>query len=181
MIKHLIFIASLMALSVGCKKESSTPTSGEINLSSQKFGTQTFYVFGFSVSTGSLVQFSLGSVTQTPDWVLEEILDISGKPVGANITTNPQNTLAFSLNGTFSTNEEALAAFSVYKDATMPNPMDKISDIKPNQLYTYKDHSGKYIKFLIEGLEKKAGDSNSYYEATIRWVCQPDGTTHFSQ
>ena len=181
MIKHLIFIACLMAFSAGCKKESSNPTSGEITLSSQKFGSQTFYVFGFSVATGSLVQFSLGSVTQIPDWVLEEILDISGNPVGANITTNPQNSLAFSLNGTFPTNEAALAAFSAYRDVAMPSPTDKISDIKPYQLYTYKDRSGKYTKFLIEGLEKKQGDSNPYYEATIRWVSQPDGTTHFSE
>ncbi len=181
MIKHIFLIAIVSLVFSGCKKDSKTPTSGVITLSSQKIGTQTFYVYGFSVSTGSLVQFSLGSAGNIPDWVLEDFLDVGGNPVGANITTNPQNTQAFCINGSYGNQTDAAIAFSAYKDVVITTPTDKITDIKPYQMYTYKDKAGKYTKFLIETLEKKSSGSTSYFEASIRWVYQPDGTKHFSE
>lgn len=181
MIKYIFLIAITALVFTGCKKDSKAPTSGVITLSSQKIGTQTFYVYGFSVSSGSLVKFSLGSAGDIPDWVLEDILDVGGNSIGVNITTNPQNTLAFCINGAYGNLTDATNAFTAYTDVVSTTFTGKIPDIKPFQLYTYKDQSGKYTKFLVETVDPKTSGSTSYYEATIRWVYQPDGTKHFSE
>ena len=179
--KSTLLIVFLFLFVCGCKKDSKAPTTGEVTLSSQKFGTQTFYVYGFSVSAGSLVQFSLGTASQYPDWVLEEILDVAGIPTGVNITTNSSNTLAFCLNGSYANITEATSAFAAYREVAFSNSTDKILDIKPFQIYTYKNKSLNYTKFLIENLEIKNSGTTTYYEATIQWVYQPDGSTHFSE
>lgn len=172
--KLLIYIF-IFSLCVACSKDDEkVKTSGEVTLSSQLITSgSTYVVEGFSLEQAKKITFTL-TATPIPDLILENNLAVEG----ANLTS-PQNDEAFFKVGDFTNSQEAEAAFSGLTEAGDHSYTPTAPEIKANQVYIFKTRGDKYAKLLIKNYNLNTSGPQSFVEATIRWVYQPDGEKTF--
>lgn len=166
-----------------CKKDNGKPaTSGDIEITSEKHSNgTTYYVDGFSLSSASTIQYTIGVTSAIPDLILNEIIDQYGTPIEVYMSS-PSNYQAFKLYGTYADDILANNAFNNYLTVTETQFSDKTASLIPYLIYTYKSSDGKYAKLLIHKVEfMQRSGLPSYFKVSVKWVFQPDGTTTFPQ
>jgi len=175
--KSLCLAFAVALLMTGCGK-SSNAYSGVVVLSSELFGSSTYYVKGFQFETGEFVSYP--GTTELPDLVLDNFRSLDSEIIGAGLSS-PGNNSAFLLKGTYTSEAGAKDAFEKLSTADTIASYTEISDtIKINQLWLFKSVSGHYAKILVNEVNTAIGLSGTiHYEVRISYVYQPLDTPLF--
>jgi len=130
---------------------------------------QTYYVIGFLFPAGQ--KFSTLS-SPKPDI----IVDSNGNDV-LFMTDNLQN--SFNKYGEYS---DAITAKNAYDNltlATVNKWEGQALQIKANQIWIFRDGTGKYTKIRVISVVKEPRAGQDYAECTFEWMHQPNGTLSF--
>lgn len=175
-----VFLLAVFLLT-GCEKESESDRTGEFRLSSQRFGTESYYVFGFRFSDSEQYRYP-NSGDPLPDIINEAFLVIDGDDLIAVPGFNtPGRTNGFALAGEFGSGEEAAEFFRNYSEVPGDLQFSVVSDtVRENQVWIQKTSAGHHVKMLVTDVrffETQNVRINS--EVTIEYNYQPDGSAVF--
>jgi hypothetical protein len=168
-------------LFAACEKDKEiAKTSGEVILSSQiKGNASSYYVEGFLLEQAKTISFNITS-SPVPDLVLENIVDLQGNVVGANLTS-PQNDAAFYKAGEFVSLAEAEAFYNNLTDAGSHIYNPTADAIAANQVYIFQSRGNKFAKLLIKSYKIVPSASSDFVEINLKWSYQPSGEKAFSK
>ncbi|MFZ5941446.1 MAG: hypothetical protein ACOYXB_12815 [Bacteroidota bacterium] len=163
----------LLFLLPGCPSGPDQTHSGEIILSSELFGTLTWYVQGYRFETEEYVNYP--GTSDVPDLLLENLRRPNGDIVATGFSS-PGNLHAFLLKGTYASPSEAGSAYDALLAADTLSSYSDISDtLRVNQLWLFRSSEGRYAKILVEDITPAIGLSGTpHYEVLIRYRYQPD-------
>jgi len=176
----ILLVAALLL--AGCEKEKEPELSGEFLLSSQRFGTESYYLLGFRYHDSQQYRFPNLGGGAVPDIINEAFLVISGDDLIAVPGFNtPGRINGFSLAGAFDSKEEAAEFYRTYTEVPGDAQFNILSDtVRENQVWIQKTAAGNYAKLLVTDVrffETENVRINS--EVTIEYTYQPDGTNSF--
>ena len=178
--KYVLILLVLLTLA-GCNGLFGPDRTGEIHLSSQLFGNETYYLFGYSFEHGDFFRYPFQS-EPVPDIINEAFRvlldgDVTLVP-GFNI---PAQMNGFALVGEFGTIEEARDYYNDYSKVEASLQLETISDtVQLNQVWVQKTEAGNYVKFLIKDIQNYEDEGGALYnEVIMDYTDQPDGSTTF--
>lgn len=168
----------MLIFASSCKKENEdNPKTNKITLSSETFGNQPFYTFGYSFEQEKfLKRLSSGSEI---DIYLAEVLNPMGELIAVEFSTNTisESTFGFYLNAEFNNETSASEYYTNYIDADFPEYYSLTDTIKKFQVYTFRTWKSNYVKFWIKDLKLYYNfDKPDYYTVDIEYFIQRDGT-----
>jgi hypothetical protein len=175
----MLVLMALMA--AGCDGLFGPGKSGEIQLSSQKFGNESYYLFGYGYEQGEYYRFPYKG-EPIPDIINEEYRVIEGGEVTSLPGFNtPAQVNGFALAGQFATLDEARSFYKDYRQVEEGLQFETVSDtVELYQVWIQKTSAGNYVKLLIKDIALNEGESgNIYNEVTMDYTYQPDGSTEF--
>jgi len=153
------------------------PTTNIITLSSETFGNQPFYTYGYSFEQEKFLQrISSGSEI---DIYLAEVLNPMGELIAVEFSTNTvsESTFGFYLNAEFNNETSASDYYTKYIDADFPEYSSLSDTIKVFQVYTFRTWKSNFVKFWIKDLKLfYSADKPDYYKVDIEYFIQRDGT-----
>jgi hypothetical protein len=178
---RIILLMALAFTCAGCNKLFGPDTEGEIRLSSEKFGTETYHLLGYSYEDGEFYRFPHDK-DPMPEIINEGTRVLQG---GTTIElpsfNTPGQSNGFALVGEFSNLEDAR---EFYKD------YDRVEEglqfavgtgiVEANQVWVQLTSAGNYVKLLLkeaESLETEGGDK--YSEVLLKYTYQPNGSRNF--
>jgi hypothetical protein len=176
--KKIIYIISLLLIvSAGCSKKEQVSTSGTETINNTTYMSATYYVFGFSFSTGKQVTTL---TTPGPDITVFVNSDLnSSRLIFQANNLRP----SFYKAGEYTDENAAIAAFNNLKSVQASSWLDLAEPVNPNQIWIYRSGEDKYSKIRIIStlIEKRQnlGQEINYGECTFQWVHQPDGSLTF--
>jgi hypothetical protein len=183
----LLFLSLLLAvfMTSSCKKDNPDPSStGEITLSSKTYGTQTYYLEGYSFENQ---EFYPRTTSGTEiDIYLNELLNTKGELNGVQFTTSTiaESTPGYYLNAGFESLTEAEEYYNNYVEAFPYGPeyVTLTDTLKAFQVYTFKTWKLNYVKFFIKDIRvfKKGELADYYMEVDIKYFIQRDGTINLA-
>jgi hypothetical protein len=167
---------------ISCTKDKPKPSAANsITLSSETFGTQVYFVYGYSFEKQSFYQrISSGSDV---DIYLNELVKLNGEPTGAQFTTNTisESTYGFYLNAGFNDLTSAEEYYKNYTQADFPEYVTLSDTIKEFQVYTFRTWKSNYVKFLVKELRMNyKGDIPDFIEVDIEYFIQRDGSVNLA-
>lgn len=180
----MLLLAGLLVLMMGCKKESGPDYSGQITLSSQLMGTESYYLYGYAYESGEMYAYPHGT-DPLPDIINEGflVLEEEGEPLVSKPGFNtPAKVNGFALVGEFINLLEAEDFYDSYAEVEEGLYFETVSDIvELYQVWVQQTSSGKYVKILvrdIQNLQSEQGDK--YNDVTLEFTYAQDGSTSFS-
>jgi hypothetical protein len=166
-------IILLVILLAGCKKESTTRTSGTDTIDNTVYKATTYYVYGFSFAKAVKVATT---ATPLPDFVLYVNTDNQT----SRITLETRNLKdSFSKVGDY---PDAASAISAFKNLTTVDSVPWIGmadSVNANQIWLYRTNDDHYAKIRIVTVVNDTRNSLPYGQITFEWVFQPDGSSVF--
>jgi hypothetical protein len=173
--------ASLWLLAGGCDGVSGPERKGEFVLSSQFFGTDSYYQFGYSYEESEFYKYPYAGES-LPDIINEGFRVIEGGEVVSIPGFNtPGQVNGFALAGEFSSQEDAREFYIGYKQVEEGALFVTVSDtVKLHQVWLQHTSAGNYVKMLVKAISSLENESgNNYNEVTLEYTYQPDGSTSF--
>ncbi len=171
-----------MLLSAGCEVFRGPDRTGEFQLSSQLFGSDSYYLFGYKYEDSDFYRYPFRS-EPVPDIINEAFRVIQGGEVGLLPGFNtPSQVNGFALLGEFRSLEEADEFYSSYLTVQDDLQYETISDtVELYQVWIQKTSENNYVKMLIRDIATMTGETGAMYnEVTIEYTYQPDGSRTFS-
>ncbi len=180
--KRFIFIL-LVLLLASCNKNTVKPVVDEntIALSSQIYGSNLYYVYGYSFELGKAVS-SLDN-KQVADITPTQILHPDGSVLGARLSASVNNTYGFHKEGNFGSLQEATNFYDAFHEVDDTSWKSLTDTLAPFQVYAFKTYQADYVKFMITGVNIVAGvtSQDSYVEIGLKYLIQRDGTNVFGK
>lgn len=166
----------------GCEERSPEPkNSGTITLSSESYGTTSYYRMGFSLEDDKFYQFPVKTIKEMPDIFL---LDLPKPPLNeliAFVSTETGSSAGIFKNADFENLAEAENYFNNYILVTEGIYENQSDTIESFQVYTLKTARNNYAKLLITDVRQLGGISSSdYLEVVIEYFIQRDGSLNLS-
>lgn len=176
-----VLLVALIFVSAGCKMLFGPDKKGEFRLSSEKSGTETYYLYGYSYEDSEFYRYPYEQ-DPLPDIINEGFRVIQGEGIielpGFN---TPGRTNGFALVGEFTNLNDAEDFFDGY---------DRVEDglqfvtestiVEEFQVWIQQTSAGNYVKLLVKEAESLEGDEgNKYSEALLEYVYQPNGSRDF--
>lgn len=167
----------------GCENLGGTQRTGEIELSSQRFGTDSYYLFGYAYEKADYFKFPFQGET-VPDIINEAFRVLEGGKVvllpGFN-TPGQEN--GFALVGEFGTLEESRDFYKGYSKVQEGLQFETVSDtVELFQVWVQQTSLGNYTKLLVKDIQNYEGESGAAYNVvTMDYTYQPDGSSTFSE
>ncbi len=177
----LVVPVLLLILAGGCERWFGPEKSGEIQLSSQLFGSESYYLFGFGYEQAEYYRYPYQG-EPVPDIINEAYRMIDGGEVkvlpGFNI---PAQVNGFALVGEFPTLAEARSFYDDYKEVEQGLQFETVSDtVELFQVWIQQTSLGNYVKLLVKDINTLQGESGDLYsEVVMEYVYQSDGTPEF--
>lgn len=179
--ERFVLLLALALLSFGCKMFRGPDKKGEITLSSEKFGTEVYYLLGYSYEDSEFYKFPYEK-DPVPDIINEGTRVLQGESTIELPSFNtPGQTNGFALVGEFLNLEDAR---EFYKDYTRVEEglqfAVETGIVEANQVWVQKTSNGNYVKLLlkeVESLEGEGGDK--YSEVLVDYTYQPNGSRDF--
>jgi hypothetical protein len=177
-----IIAAAFLLVLVGCKKETNPTLGGQITLSSQLHGTESFYINGFLFEKAEMVRYHLTLHENLPDIINEGFPVINGSEELSEPGFNtPGRVNGFALVGEFSNLTDANAFFQDYTELEEGLEYQMVSDtVKLYQVWVQQTSAGNFVKMVIRDiayLEAEAGQA--YSEVSLEYTYSPGGSTEF--
>ncbi len=164
-----------MFILTACQGNKDKSYSGEIMLSSELFGSSSYYVQGYSFESEEFVSYP--GTSPAPDILVENLREPGGDIVAAGFSS-PGNSKAFLLHGSYNSAAEAESAYEAMEQADTLSTYTEITDtLYQNQVWLYHSITGHYAKILIRDISGATGLSGlPHFELLIRYRYQPDDT-----
>jgi hypothetical protein len=177
--KAIIIIA--VVLTAGCTKEQGPDHTGEFKLSSQRFGVESYYIFGYRYEDSETYRYPYTG-DPLPDIINEgfRVVEGTGTVTRPGFNT-PGQVNGFALAGEFGSLEAARTFYSDYTEVGDDLEFNTFSDTVRNyQVWIQQTAAGNYVKLLVKDIrlfESEGEIVNS--EITLEYTYQPDGSADF--
>lgn len=178
-----IGIAAVLALTIlgGCEGNTGPELEGEITLSSQLHGTESFYLYGYDFEDSEMYRYpSQGD--PLPDIINEGFPVINGTAEMSLPGFNtPGRVNGFALLGEFSSLNEAEEFYTNYQSVEDGLQYEIVSDtVKLYQVWVQKTLAGSYAKMLIKEIYRSEGGTGvPYNEVLLKYHYTNDGSAKF--
>ncbi len=152
-------------------------------MSSQLFGTTSYYLFGYTYADGELNKYPYAG-SPLPDIINEGFLVIvDSKLTSVPGFNTPGQINGFARVGTFTTREEAREFYEGYREVESGLKFVTVSDtVKLHQVWVQQTSGGNYVKLLVKGITNvDDGSEKVYNEVVLEYVYQPDGSGTFPE
>ena len=173
-------VAFLLVLA-GCEKETNPNLGGQITLSSQLHGTESYYLYGFSFEQAEMYRFPQQGGT-LPD-IINEGFPVSNGSVELSEPgfNTPGRVNGFALVGEFSNLTDANTFFRDYTELEEGLEYKTVSDtVKLYQVWIQQTSAGNFVKMVIRDIEYLEAESGeAYNEVSLEYTYSPDGSTEF--
>jgi len=176
-----VLLAVLIFFSTGCKMLFGPDKTGEFRLSSEKSGTETYYVYGYSYEDGDFYRFPYEK-DPLPDIINEgfRVLE-GGETIELPGFNTPGRSNGFALVGEFTNLDDAQDFYDDYKRVEDDLGFSVQSDIVEEfQVWVQQTSAGNYVKLLVKEAESLEGEQgNKYSEVHLDYTYQPNGSRDF--
>jgi hypothetical protein len=175
-------ILLLLILSLGgCKMFFGPDKTGEFRLSSERSGTEVYYLFGYAYEDSEFYRFPYEKDPQ-PDIINEgfRILEEDGQYELPGFNT-PGQMNGFALVGEFANLDDARDFYNGYDTVEEDLQYSVVGDIvEAFQVWVQKTAAGNYVKLLVKEVASHEGEQgNKYSEALLEYTYQPNGSRDF--
>ena len=172
--KRILFILlAILSVLSGCTKKEPTRSSGIDTIDNITYFSTTYYQYGFSFSSASLVSTNLNP---GPDITIYVNID-NATP---RLTLQSNNLKpSFCKVGDFPDETTAQSAFDNLKTVSVSQWQDMADPIIANQVWIYRSGTEHYSKIRIVSTVNETRQSVAYGECSFQWVYQPDGSLTF--
>ena len=176
-----VLLLALILTSAGCKMLFGPDKTGEFRLSSEKFGTETYHLFGYSYEDSEFYRFPYEK-DPIPDIINEghRVLD-GDETIELPGFNTPGRMNGFALVGEFENLDDARDFYNGYLTVEEGLQFSVVSDIvEAYQVWVQQTSAGNYVKLLVKeaaSLEGEAG--NKYSEMLLDYTYQPNGSRDF--
>jgi hypothetical protein len=165
----------------GCEGLTGPDKTGKIELSSQLFGSDSYYLFGYGYEQGDYYRYPFQG-EPLPDIINEAFRVIDGTEVALLPGFNtPGQMNGFALVGKFGTLEDARQYYNGYLKVEDNLQFETVSDtVELYQVWIQQTVVGNYVKLLIKDIQTYEGENGSIYnEVSMDYTYQPSGSTTF--
>jgi hypothetical protein len=173
----------LLLLSGGCDKLVGPDLTGEFKLSSQLFGSESYYLFGYSYEASEFYKYPHAGEA-VPDIINEGFLVIEGTDLISRPGFNtPGRVNGFALVGEFSDLATARNYYEGYDEVDAGLQFETVSDtVELYQVWVQQTAAGNYVKLLVKDIKYyEAETGRAYNEVNLEYSYQPDGSTTFPE
>jgi hypothetical protein len=179
-IRYVVLIALIVA-TAGCEALTGPKRTGEIQLSSKLFGTDSYYLLGYSYENSEYYKFPYQG-EPIPDIINEGYRTYEGsKQVVLPGFNTPGLMNGFALVGEFESLENARTFYKDY--TTVGNDLQfemKSDTVELFQVWIQMTGLGNYVKLLVKDIENIQGEpGTTYKEINMEYTYQPNGTSTF--
>ncbi|MEA3462179.1 MAG: hypothetical protein U9R49_09895 [Bacteroidota bacterium] len=181
MMNRYVLLVALIFVSAGCKMLFGPDKKGEFRLSSEKSGTETYYLYGYAYEDNEFYRFPYEQ-DPLPDIINEGFRVIQGEETielpGFN---TPGRANGFALVGEFTNLNDAEDFFDGYDRVEDGLQFVLESDIVEEfQVWIQQTSAGNYVKLLVKEAESLEGEvGNKYSEVLLEYTYQPNGSRDF--
>lgn len=171
----------MILTSGGCKMLFGPDKTGEFRLSSEKSGTEVYYIFGYSYEAGDFYRFPYEK-DPIPDIINEGFRVIVGdETVELPGFNTPGRSNGFALIGEFTNLGDAEDFYDGYLNVEEGLQFSVESDIvEAFQVWVQKTSEDNYVKLLVKEAESIEGEQgNKYSEVLLDYTYQPNGSSEF--
>jgi hypothetical protein len=176
-----LVVAGIVLMLAGCDKNKRPSYTGEIQLSSQLFGTENYYLFGYSFEDSEYYKFPSDG-EHVPEIINEGYLVMEGsKQVSKPGFNAPGKGSGFALVREFASGEEARSFFNGYAEVQEGLKFTQVSDtVKLHQVWVQQTATGNYVKMVITVIQHMEVESGRpYNEVNLEYVYAPNGSKVF--
>lgn len=176
----LLFLIPLFFIG-GCDKNNETLLSGEIQLSSQLFGSETYFLYGYNYSLSDYIKYSFPfQGSSIPDLINLPFKNTDGT-LSAPGFNAPTGVNGFNLLGEFASQGDAKEFYDNYKDAASINTFSVDSDtVRTNQVWLQKTKQAHYVKMLVKKIDYYTdGFGADYVVVSMDFKYQNNGSAIF--
>ena len=171
--KIAVIFFVIFSILQSCTKKEPTRTSGIDTIDNITYFSTTYYQYGFSFSSASLVSTNLNP---GPDITIYVNID-NATP---RLTLQSNNLKpSFYKVGDFPDVSSAQSAFDNLKTVSVSQWQDMADPINANQVWIYKSGTEHYSKIRIVSTVNETRQGVAYGECSFQWVYQPDGSLTF--
>ena len=170
--RYYILLVLIIVLT-GCTKVENTRTTGVDTIDNITYQSTTYYVYGFSFSSGKLVSTY---PAPGPDITIDVIED--NIPFRLALQTSNLKDSFFKV-GDYSDEPEAIQAFNNLKTVDVQAWIGMADSINKNQIWIYRSGTDTYAKVRIISTVNEIRETLPYGECKFEWVYQPDGSLAF--
>lgn len=177
-----LIVGIIFLTMAGCKKEESPKLSGQITLSSQLMGTESYFLYGYAFESAVMYAYP-HSTDPLPDIINEGYLVMDGEQLVSKPGFNtPGQVNGFALVGEFISLLEAEDFYDAYAEVEEDLYFETVSDIvELYQVWVQQTSSGKYVKMLVRDIQNlESAEGDKYNEVTLEYTYAQDGSTTFS-
>jgi hypothetical protein len=173
----------LVLVTAGCEKQAGPDLHGEFKLSSQLFGVEDYYIYGYSYEESEMCRYPYAG-DPVPDIINEGIRSIGGSGVvylpGFN---TPGQANGFALVGEFGSLEDATAFFEGYREVEDELQFEAVTDtVELYQVWIQLTSAGNYAKLLVTDIREFETEAGSIHnEVSLRFRYQSDGSASFPE
>lgn len=180
--KPIVNTLTVLLIFITACEEKDKPLSpdGMIKLSSEFLGSTIYYVNGFSFEEEEFVP-TVNSGGKVADIIPENILMVNGDVSGVLFSSGGGNNTGFYKNFEGESLEEAEAFFDNYTEVSAPQYSELTDTLSVGQVYTLKNYKENFVKILIRELQKRSGTYSDFYEVSIEYYIQRDGSEIFEE
>ena len=178
---RLVLLVALVLTATGCKMLFGPDKKGEIRLSSEKSGTEVYYLFGYHYEDSEFYRFPYEK-DPVPDIINEGTRVLQGETTVELPSFNtPGQTNGFALVGQFLSLEDAREFYEDY-DRVEEGLQFAVETgiVEENQVWVQKTSAGNYVKLLLKEVESLEGEGGEKYsEVLLDYTYQSDGSRDF--
>ncbi len=158
---------------------------GEIQLSSQLFGADSYYLFGYHFEDADYYRFPFQG-DPVPDLINEGIRILQGGEVVVLPQFNTPVTgdkIGFAKIGEFADLEQARTVYEGYRTVGSDLQFETLSDtVELYQVWVQKTVEGNYAKMLVTNIRFDQSESgNKFNEVVMEYTYQPNGSATFPE
>ena len=178
---RLVLLVALVLTASGCKMLFGPDKKGEIRLSSEKSGTEVYYLFGYHYEDSEFYRFPFEK-DPIPDIINEGTRVLQGETTVELASFNtPGQTNGFALVGQFLNLEDAREFYKEY-DRVEEGLQFAVETgiVEANQVWVQMTSAGNYVKLLLKEVESLEGEGGEKYsEVLLDYTYQSNGTRDF--
>jgi len=183
----MMWLGGMLAAGLpSCELFKGPDQTGEMQLSSQLFGTDSYYLFGYHYEDGEYYRYGPSQRDPKPDIINEGIRILQGGEVAVLPQFNTPTTgekIGFAKIGEFENLEDARARYESYGSVGNDLQFETLSDtVELYQVWVQRTKDGNYAKMLVKDIIFDTGESgNKFSEVVMEYTYQPNGSSTFPE